>query len=109
MITEVAICRVNMHTGKPREPCKKNGRRTYGILAPLSAVMEVPLLLKTDDGLQRTPNRGICWFVLYVFLPTKAVTEGKINVAYMQVTMSQLTERSTAGQLVAKLTELTLD
>jgi hypothetical protein len=32
-----------------------------------------------------------------------------MNVEYVQVTMSQLKERSTAGQLVAKLTELTPD
>jgi len=50
-------------------------------------------------------NRGICWFVFYAFLPTKVVTEGKMNVEYVQATMSQLKERSTAGQLVAKLTE----
>jgi len=47
--------------------------------------------------------------VFYAFLPTKAVTEGKMNVGYVQVIMSQLEERSTAGQLVAKLTELTPD
>jgi len=45
--------------------------------------------------------------VFYAFLPIKAVTEGKMNVEYVQVTTSQLKERSTAGQLVAKLTELT--
>lgn len=47
--------------------------------------------------------------MFYAFFPTTAVTEGKMNVEYVQVTMSQLKERSTAGQLAAKLTELTPD
>jgi hypothetical protein len=37
------------------------------------------------------------------------MTEGNIKVEYVQVTMSELKEGGTAGQLVAKLTEPTPD
>jgi hypothetical protein len=52
--------------------------------------MEGQTLLKDRQRSPTDTNRGICWFVFYAFLPTKAVAEGKMNVEYVQVTMSLL-------------------